>query len=50
MLIEIIQTGIPILCLIDLVIIMRKLREMHETYNHILVSHNVRIEGEATYH
>ena len=48
MLIEIIQTGIPILCLIDLVIIMRKLREMHETHNHIIAGHNVRIEAEAS--
>ena len=48
MLIEIIQTGIPILCLIDLVIIMRKLREMNKTYNHIIAGHNVRIEAEAS--
>ena len=46
MLIEIIQTGIPILCLIALVVIMGKLRGIPKTYDHIFLSHNVKIEGE----
>ena len=46
MFIEIIQTGIPILCLIALVVIMTKLKVIPKTYDHIFLSHNVKIEGE----